>query len=231
MSEKSGCEPLYTYIDNWDGNMIFLYIVILLVTLFIFRKKRININVLIPILVAWFIISYLNYRSATTIDVQEDFIKTKKESIRPKIQDEFDNDDVINFLFSIQDLYKYNAPQYEEMRNNIMLFFKLHKITFVNNSVAHINYGLMEKYKREALNALHSVIFNMPDDFRAREKLNNATVALDGILTKYLDQISYLADEHNHKHGINNDTIFINYGSKAYNEYDDVFEPYSYEIY
>jgi hypothetical protein len=224
-------DKIYTYIDDWDGNTLFTYIVILLLTIFICKKFKVSINIFIPILIGWFIISYLNHQSITDDETQEEILKLKEKTINNKLPKIVKNDDVINYLFSIQDIYQYNPQTYENMNNNIKEFFKLYKVSFVNRKNADINYGLMENYKREALNSLHSIIFNLPDDNRARQKLNNSILVLDKILTKYLDQISYVSDNYKFKNNIDNQTIMINYGSKPFNEYDDIFQPYSYEIY
>lgn len=89
----------------------------------------------------------------------------------------------------------------------------------------------MEHNKRYALNALASLIYSTPSDTRVRGKVNNATIILDDILTTYLDQISFLLDEYTYKIGYTIDSKIIDYGPKAFNEYNDIFKPYSYEIY
>ena len=89
----------------------------------------------------------------------------------------------------------------------------------------------MEQMKRNSLNSLKSIIFKLPEDTRVINKLDKSCTVLDNILTKYLDQISYMSDNYNYKFGYNVDTKMINYGTKPFNEYSDIFQPYTYEQY
>jgi hypothetical protein len=230
-TEETG-QSLFVYIDEWGGDRLFLYLLILLVVIWVLSKQNITLNLVVALAVTYFAVSYLNHRSKTTNDTQQDIVNIKEDHITPKPKKTtLKQDDVRNFLFSIQDLRVYNAQAYEEMIKKIDAFFEYYSIVFVEPSRAYIYYGMMEQAKRDALNALTSIIFLIPEDRRVRGKLNRATTVMDEVLTNYLDQISYVSDEYTHKHGWNVDTKVLNYGPKPYNQYDDVFQPYSYEVY
>lgn len=224
-------DELYKYIDTWDGKMLFTYISIFLFVLWYFSTKKIGTNFLVSLIVAAFVINYFNHKTITSVDSKKDIIKLKKEHIKPKTKNGFKHHDVVNFLFSVQDLYHYNPLQYEHMVKYVDEFFEMYTICFVDKQSSYYNYGLMKHAKRCALNSLSSIIFSLPNDKRIREKVNNASVILDDILTKYLDHISFLIDEHIYKNGYNVNTKIIDYGPKAFNEYEDMFKPYSYELY
>ncbi|VBB17964.1 hypothetical protein YASMINEVIRUS_427 [Yasminevirus sp. GU-2018] len=223
---------LYKYIDSWNDKRIFLYVTVFIFVLWFFSKKEIGMNILIALIVGSFIIAYLNNRSITTTDTLEEIQKIKKDNIKPELSDQVkEHDPVVNLLFSVQDMYAYNPQQYEEMVRYINQFYDKYQLSFVDPKMSHINYGLMKQYKRDALNAFMAMIFSLPDDKKARDKVNATTIVLDGILTKDLDQVSYLIDEDIYKSGYNVDTKIIDYGVKPCNEYDDLFNPFSYEVY
>ena len=223
---------LYEYIDKWDDISIFTYITIFLSVLWFFRKKELGVNILIAIIIGWFIINYLNHRSITTIDTKEKNEAIKKEKIVPELTDEAQSHiDIVDLLFSIQDMYIYNPQQYEKMVQSINYFYDLYKITYVDNKTSYLNYDMMKQFKRDALNALMSLIYTLPEDKHIRNKVNSAAIVLDNILTKYLDQISYILDDYTYKNGYSVDTKIIDYGVKPMNEYDDIFKIYSYDIY
>ena len=134
-------------------------------------------------------------------------------------------------MFSIQNLYVYNPQQYIEMANNINKFFELYDSTFIDKSSSYINYEFMVQCKRDSLNSLQSMTLKIPSDLRVRKFLNDAVDTLDNILTQRLDHISFLVDEYTHINGYDINTKIINYGPKASNEYEDIFKPYSYNIY
>lgn len=223
---------IYEYIDKWDGKRIYTYVVVFLFILWFFSRKELGINILIAILVGVFVINYLNYRSIENTDTLEEIQNIKKGTIKPTISnDTKEQEDIVDFLFSIQDMYAYNPLQYSEMVKNINYFYGAYNMTFVDNKTSYLNYGMMKQYKRDALNALMSIIFSIPEDKRVKGKINASTVVLDELMSKHLDNVSYVIDDYTYKNGYSVDTKIIDYGPKAANEYDDMFKIYSYEVY
>lgn len=230
-TEDTG-QSLFVYIDEWDGKRLYLYILVLIIVIWVFSQQSVTLNLVVGLAIAYFVISYMNHKSKTTNDTQDDIVRIKKAKIKPEpLETTLDKPDVRNFLFSVQDLRVYNPQAYEEMIKKIDAFFTYYTIVFVEPSRSYIYYGLMEQAKRDVLNALKSMIFEIPEDKRVRAKLNRATDVIDEVMTKYLDQISHIADEYTYKYGYNVNTKVLNYGAKPYNQYDDIYQPYSYEIY
>lgn len=230
-TEATG-QSLFVYIDEWGGDRLFIYLLILLIIIWVMSKHNVTLGFAVALGIAYFTISYMNHRSKTMTDTQQDIVNIKEDHITPKPKPTtLEQPDVRNFLFSVQDLRVYNALAYEETIKKIDAFFEMYSIVFVEPSRSYVYYGLMEQAKRDALNSLASLIFLIPEDRRVRGKLNRATTVMDEILTKYLDQVSYVADEYKHKNGWNVDTKVLNYGPKPFNQYDDMFQPYSYEVY
>jgi hypothetical protein len=225
-------QSLFVYIDEWGGDKLFMYILILIVVIWICSKQTITLNLVVSLSISYFVISYLNHMAKTTNNTLQDIVNIKESKIEPiPKKTTLKHTDVRNLLFSIQDMRVYNAQAYEEMMRHIDDFFEYYDIVFVEPSRSYVYYGLMEQAKRDALNALKSLIFICPEDARVRGKLNRSTDVMDKILTKYLDQISFIADEYTHKYGYTVDTKILSYGAKPYNQYDDIFQPYSYEVY
>lgn len=222
---------LYEYIDSWNGQTLFIYIVIVFAIVIMFYKTKIQNNVYIGIFLAIFVISYLNNRAIVAADTDSDIKKIKKDSIQPKLNDEaITHENLLSMIFSIQDIYAYNPQQYEIMIKSINNFYELYKLSFIDNSTVFVNYGMMEQYKRDALNALKSMIFSLPIDRDILSKINVSAIALDDIMTRDLDQISYLTDNRIYKHGYDIDTKIITNGPKPFNTYDDMFRNFSYEV-
>ncbi len=223
---------LYEYIDTFDGDRVFIYCVIFILILFFFIKISIGLNILVAIIIGAFIISYLNHRFITNSYTQDKIVNIKKDAITPELFTESkERPDIVAFLFSIQDVYANNPLQYAEMVKYINYFYELYNLTFLEEKSCFINYGLMKQYKRDAVNSLMSIIFTISDNKQIREKINASAVILDDIMTLHLDRISYLVDNCIFKHGYDIDTKIIDYGPKAANEYDDMFKPYSNEIF
>lgn len=221
---------LHKYIDTWNGQRLYLYIVVLIFVLWYFSKQNIGLNVLIAMIIGAFIISYLNNRSITSTDTEDEIQKIKLENIKPNItKNTIEHKDITDFLFSIQDMYVYNPLQYEEMIKFINIFYEKYNMSFIDPSTSSDNYELMKQSKRDSINSLTSLVFSLPDNTKIRHKLNISASTLDHILTKYLDQISYLVDEQIYKKGYNIDTKIIDHGPKAHNEYSDIYANFTYE--
>jgi hypothetical protein len=219
---------LYKYIDSWDKQTLFNYVVIFILIIWLFSTSNMGVNILIGLIIASFVISYLNYKTIdniNNIDNTHHVLNVqgfKKNIIIPVLNNSM-NENIVDFLYSIQDFYHYNPQQYSEVIKNINEFYILYETTILDNMICDINYNMMEQLKRDALNALSSISIAIPSHRQVIDKLDSACKMLDEIMTTSLDQIS--------DNGYNVDTKIINYGVKAYNEYNDVFQPYSYEIY
>jgi hypothetical protein len=223
---------LFTFFDNWEGTNLFKYIVFGLAVLWLFSYLKWGIEMLIGLIVAYQVISYVNFRDTKKKDTLGEQFNFKKESLRPNIENlNSERNNVVDLLFSINDFYKYNPLQYEEMSAYIKRFFELYDLTQIEKNNASINYQLMETYKRNSLNSLHSLILSLPNDFRVSEKLSESISILDKILTEYLNEISYVADNYVFKNGYNNNIKMIDYGPKEFNSYPDIFGNFSYNIY
>lgn len=222
---------LYEYIDSWNGTELFTYITIFIIVVWYFSRKKLGINYAIGIVIAFYIICYLNTKYVHIDTTYKEIQQAKVDSINPKLKRTDGYDDVVNLLFSIQDLYPSNPQQYSDAIKSINVFYELYKESQIDKKTSYINYGLMKQFKRDALNSLMSITYGLPSDKRVQDKLNNATIVLDEIMTKHLDQISYFADDYTYKYGYNVDTKIIDYGPKAFNEYEDMFKPYSCEIF
>ena len=226
-----GMDSIYEYIDKWNGNELFMYTVILIIIIWFFSRKKLSTNIIIGIIIAYFVICYLNTRYVRINDTYKEIQQAKKDIINPKLKRTDGYDDIVNLLFSVQDMYPSNPQQYSEAIKSINVFYELYREVQIDKKTCYVNYGLMKQFKRDALNALISITYGLPSDKRVQDKLNNATIVLDEIMTKHLDQISYFADDYTYRYGYNVDTKIIDYGPKPSNEYEDMFKPYSYEIF
>jgi hypothetical protein len=222
---------LHKYIDTWDSQKLFLYVVVFVLVLWYFLKKDIGVNLLIALIVGGFIISYLNTRSINAADTADEIQKIKLTDIKPTVsKNSSKQKNIIDFLFSIQDLYVYNPLQYEHIIEYINEFYEQYDKAFIDPTTSAEVYGFIKQSKRDAINALKSMIFSIPDNQIIRNKINTASITLDTIMSDHLDQISYLIDEQIYIHGYNVNTKIIDYGPKPYNEYSDMYGSYTYEV-
>jgi hypothetical protein len=199
----------------------FYNIVIIILCIFIVIHKSFNTKIILGLFVAGIIIfyKYSVYDNKTIISPNHASLEFIKD------------DELTQFLNNIEDIYMYNPYEFEKLLKSINKFYELYELSFIDEKTANSNFELMEEEKRKGLNILSSIILNTDNQY-IRNKINVSSENLNTIMTKHLDQISYLSDNDIYKNGYNNNTKIIDYDiTKPYNIYNDIFEKYSYELF
>jgi len=223
---------LYTSIESINNTRLFVYISILLFFIFYFRDVHIGLNVILSIFVASLIILYLNDRNNTSNEVEEKRKETKLNAIRPHPKNiQYDND-LIDFLFSIQDFYQYNPQAYEEMVDNIDHFMEIRDIIFLDTKFCEQYYQIAVNKKDNAVNALQSIIFTIPPNVEITDKLDRAHERLETLLTNHINELYAECQKDLIVNGLNVHKTIIPTGPKAYNVYSpDVKGKFTYQFY
>lgn len=217
----------YNFLESIDNQTIFFYVVIILVFLLIFKNRNIGLNIILALIISGIFISYFYSKKVTTSFQEEERYQKKLNSIRPQPLDFEDKRDIIDFLFSIQDMYVYNPPAYEEMVENLTAFFQVYRDMKTGVSHCGYHYQIAESKKQNALNNLHSTIYTIPDDKQATDKYNRAHKRLDTLLTVYMNELYNICNDKILKNGLNWRTKFIEKGPRAKNYFtDDQFQFY-----
>jgi len=162
-------------------------------------------------------------------DLEQDSIKY--ETIKPELSSiNFSSEsDIVDYLFSIQDLYVYNPLAYEELLVNLNSFYSLLESIFNDLKNGSRYYGIALSKKHNALNALHSLILKLPPESSFTEKFNVSHERLESILTKKLNDMYTECEKRILESGRDTSTIPLLRGPLGHNVYND--ELYSYEFY
>jgi hypothetical protein len=221
-------DKFYKEIDSTDRNTLFTYFIIIIVCIFIARLINIDNSVFLTLFVGILIIFYMNYKKQDKKEEIETIMKKKNKKIRPQGEIINKYDTIIDFLFSIQDMYIYNPPAYEELVDNIEEFLKYYEDSKRFPENAGNNYGLLESKKNKSVNALHSIIYNIPSNKYYINKLERGMEKINDILEIYMEEVYKINDVYIKEHGYNNRSVIIMKGPKANNFYEK--EDYTYEI-
>ncbi len=209
---------------------VFVFCSIFIITIGIFQKMKIELNIIFGAMVAYFLVNLLNkmhdieINKNTDIKDNADIYELKKSMIKPKPKLLHEYKDITQYLFSIQDYYKYNPLVYEHIVDNLDDFYHLYQEALKLNNLAGTNYKLMNNIKQDTLNSLHSLIYTLPEDAAYINKLNESFEILHKILSKYLFEIYKLNKQNILNHGYNTNTIIINHNEPiAFTTYDDIY--------
>lgn len=206
---------------NLSNQTIFNYIIVIIICIFVFRKYDIQLNFIFGIFIAFLIISYY-YQ----IDYKEDLknneiFEEKKKTLIPKTEDLEKYIDIVNYLYSIQELYYDNPQTYINLIESIEKFFKYYEQVKIDKKLSDVNFGLMERNKNKSLNHLSSFIVNLKTNKDLYIKLEKSIDNLEDILLKYQNETYNYYLDNLYEEGYNVNTKLINLGPKSWNEFDD----------
>ncbi len=221
---------IYNFINNLDQKQIFLFASIFVFTLWIFKNISIKLSVVVGLVIWIGIIIYLNQKKEQDTGDKNNEHNIKLQTIKPKPKNFSKYDNVIDFFFSIQDLYVYNPQAYEEMIDNTDEFLSMYEEIEINPIRSNELFNPMFQRRRNALNALQSLIYKVPSDPNMINKLNDSMKELDDILYIFLDKVNYLHNKHLYENGYTSDHKLIDNGPLAYNNYDTKSK-FAYEFY
>jgi len=207
-------------IESINNKHLFFYIVFMITFIVIFSKIDIKLNIIYGTAIACIVLWYYNQNQELKQQTHKTMINNKIESLRPMPKNTIKYEEMTNYLFSIQDLYIYNPQAFELLVHSIDKFFDYYEETQLDATVAGERFGDMRLQKRDALNALHSIIHGTPSSEGIMTKINDAIKQLDELLNVYMAKVERTHDLFIHDKGYNVTTKLIDKGWFAKNLYD-----------
>ena len=220
-----------------DTSELLIYGFISIIVFAYISKYNITIATLVGIIFGYYILVILANSSKNNNDKKKTMLENKKKYIRPREEIIEKYDDIVEFLFSIQDLYIYNPPAYQELIETIKNFLTIYEETINTPKTAHQNYTNAEIKLYHALNLLQSIIINTDTDHNnyknVDNSINRSSKVLHNLLKKYLEEIELIVKKDIKYNGYNIHTLHINTNTnsnkiKPYNFLD--FTAHNYDI-
>lgn len=143
----------------------------------------------------------------------------KLNNIKPISKKLYNQSDLIDILFSVQDLYQYNPLVYDELMDNIDGFFYIQENIFRNTKLTNYYYQIAESKKDNIVNNFHSLIFSLPSNKFLTDKFNKTNKRLETILNNYLNEMYDKCTFDLMRNGYDIYKRKINKGPKEYNNY------------
>lgn len=211
-----------------ENNNLFWYFVIFVIIVYYFSSINIGINVMFGIGVGLLVISLLHVNHQQKEIEKKSIQEEKLNLIQPRPTNS--TDEIVNYLFSIQDFYNYNPMAYEDMVESIDHFFDRYNETLKDNSLTGVNYELMFSEKKNIMNSLFSIIYKLPSNKQYDGKLKKSIEVISNILQQYLNKMEYINNKFIYDNGIINTTKFIqkkNIQVQPINLYDNEISIYN----
>jgi len=208
-------------IENIDNNTLFIFVIIIILTTYFFSLFDITINIIFGFCLGLLVIYYL-YNDKVTIDNRNnELIEKKKNLIQPKPLKAINYNQITDFLFTIQDFYKYNPIAYQLMIQYIDYFFETFENIIDDPSTVNLKYDMLISQKKSSINALHSIIYSLNPNDKYDQKLQNSMKRLDELLNVYIMKAHKIYEEELYKKGITHKIVKSLDSPDAYNNFDN----------
>jgi hypothetical protein len=149
----------------------------------------------------------------------------KIKSIKPETSFIKNNNDIVDFLFSIQDFYFHNPRTYIEMVKTIDEFLEIVEERRINKYYNGAEIQTLIMKKRDALNELAYIGTNLTSSKISDEKMYRAIERLEDILNERINIAYKEYEEYIYNNGYNNQTSILHTGPLPKNTYDNILEP------
>jgi len=167
----------------------------------------IMIGLLVCYVVAYNLYSSSSKQSNQTIQtIQPDqankTVEQQPKQIHNKLKNCMKYDEINEVIDFVQDLYIYNQSAYEEMNDNINIFFEQYEESVIDNSMASEKYNDMMIIEKKILNALQSIAYSIDElNFAMLDKIDKSIKMITDILDKYLVKTEILYKQHLNTYG------------------------------
>jgi hypothetical protein len=218
-------------VNNIDKVTIYWYFVIFIGIMYVFTRQEIKLNFILGVGVGLLMIYYLYINYVDIKKNDKNTMSSKRNLIKPipDMDKAGKHDEIVDYLFSIQDFYEFNPQSHEDLIEHIDYFFTSYNEVKNNNRIAGVNYEIMTDQKRLALNTLKSLVHSMPINTKYDIKLNRSVKVLEYLLNRYLDEVEYIQKVSLHENGYTTYTRIMDYGPVGIDTYND--EYFSFEVF
>jgi hypothetical protein len=215
-------------IENIDNNTLFIFVIIIVFVIYFFSFFDIKLNIIFGFIIAGLIVYYMYNDNLVVQNRNNELLDEKKKLIIPQPLKAIDYNEMVDFLFTIQDFHQYNQNAYEQMMMNIDYFFENYQNIIDDPEIAYLKYEMLFEQKINALNNLQSITYSLNPNTQYDKKLQNAIKRLDELLNVYIRKAYKIYANELYKKNIDERIIKKINDPDAYNSFEnnDLFHFY-----
>lgn len=199
----------------------FIYIAALLLFLFVATRFDVKLNLVFGFSLGMLFIYFKFKKDVKTVDEAREVLKKRLDQIEPKPKNFANYEDIINFVFSIQDLASFNPKNYGDCIRSIDTFLGIYEDVLVGVSLCSQNWDVADDKRKAALESLQGLIYSVDSNYALQNKIKDAYEELNRILLAYLRRMAIVCNRQIRDHG-------YNYLSKPIP--DETYRPFNYLI-
>ncbi len=225
----------YNTILKLDSKSTFNYFIIILIFLFITNNMRIKLNHIVGLLIGIIFVLFKYQNNINNLNQKDKQLVEKIKVIdnnnknREDIGKIKEYNEIVDFLFSINEFYKINQETFEDLIDNLNNFLLIYEDIKIDNKNYTEKYIISENIKNNIMNILHSFIYSIGNHYELVNKLNHSCNILNKILNKYLEELYDICQKKLIIYGYNINTKPLYNGPKEYDIEEN--NKFTYKIY
>ena len=219
---------IYNYITEIPNLSVFYYFYIFLFIFYSLNLIDFSLKNIIVLFGTTLCIYFINEKRRSTTLTRMEELELKMNSIFPKPKFFYYDSGIIELIFSIREYKIYNVISFNKLIRTLDDFLSIMSDIDKNPKMAYKMYDTLKMMKNASLNLLHSIIYNIPSNIIAENKLNDAMDSLQFILQIHLEKVKNISNEIYKKDGPNVNNNYISYD---HIEKDDPYVNYHYDRY
>lgn len=221
-------DSFYSKLNSLSNNSIFIYIIIGFFIFVFFNFFKLETKHLIALIISVMVIIYLfqkDYLDFTNYikdnsnkikflnkllfndtnwnyaDIQGDFLSLNKPYQKSYL---YLNPLIVDFFYNIREFTQYNINSYTECLKNVNNIIGLNQQVSRKLYNPYLDYTTAILFRENALNALSSIIYNIPSTIILDNKLYDSVNNLQELLNAHILDIGAICKYKNEKEGIDN---------------------------
>lgn len=193
----------FTMVNDIEYQQLFKYIIIFIISSYMFSKVNIGLNNIIGGAIGLVIVFIMIGKVNSKKDSNAHELNNKYNSIIPLPIHGTEYPEIIEYLHSIREFYFYNKRAFSSMVKNFDMLIQIYKN--VKNGVRYCkyHYDIASEKRKSALNNLHSIIYSLEDDRALKHKLIESVKYLQVLTGKYLNYIENICNDDIEQNGYN----------------------------
>lgn len=205
---SSTANILYNILNYEEPNIICNYFIILVIFIFIFSNINFSITLFIG-LIFFSIFIYFLHTDRTVNNINEtEKINEKFKLINPTSNILYKYPDIVDIIFYIEDMRKFNIPEFNDILQLFEEFIKLYEASLVDYSFIDNSYSNLLNIKIKILYKLNSLLFSTFDN-NFTTKIISTKNNTENVLNKYLNEIVLIHNKKLYYNGYNYNTKIL----------------------
>ena len=199
----------YKYVSSMSAESLFQYFVVIVICITVIVHISPSMVAVLGGIVGIIFVYFLNDRKVAQVQSFNEDLQWRLQSLYPRPQNFELDPDLINLFYNIRDMRSYNSLAYDKALKNVDSLLRVLKDVQIGVQHCEQNYELAHDKYKNAMNHMHSVIYNIPLSDVTLNKYNAALKQLQLILKRHLDTIYKICKAQRREQGNTSDMHFV----------------------